>query len=276
MNPSELGRIFERANESFARAEKVSQKVGRSVARADTVLQRADERHGPVREAARRERQRVNADLAARVKRVGMAIGIISLITIVIGLIMPIGMFGFLAAVGLAIGIAALLVFTPTPERSAAAPSADLPNGEMVQRFDSYLYRTRPALPAPAQAEIDSISSALPSLRQTLERVETLDPDAQDARRLMSVHLPGLIERYGRVPPAFRQERDGEGKTVDERLVESLAAGRAALADISEKLARADMAAFETQGRFIKSRYAEEGPQPVLPGREKGRPEIEG
>ena len=133
-----------------------------------------------------------------------------------------------------------------------------LPNGEMVQRFDSYLYRTRRALPAPAQAEIDAISAALPALRQTLERVETLDPDAQDARRLMSIHLPGLIDRYMHVPTAFRSEEDGEGKTVDERLIEGLAAGRTALGEISEKLARADVAAFETQGRFIKTRYGEE------------------
>ena len=238
----------------------VTDKVERAIARFDRVTQQLDQRGGPVREAARRERQRLNADLGARVKRVGVAIGVISLITIAIGLFMPIGMFGFLAAVGLAIGVAALLAFSPSAERSAAAPSADLPNGLMVQRFDSYLYRTRAALPPPAQAEIDAISATLPSLRQTLERVDNFDPNAQDARRLMSIHLPGLIERYTRVPTAFRKEPDGEGKTPDERLVEALAAGRSALHDISENLARADMAAFETQGRFIKSRYADDEP----------------
>jgi hypothetical protein len=236
----------------------VTDKVQNAIARFERVTRQIDEREGPVRAAARRERQRLNADLGRRVKRVGLAILLVSVITIVIGFIIPIGMFGFLAAVGLAIGIAALLAFTPSEDRSAAAPSADLPNGEMVQRFDSYLYRTRRILPAPAQAEIDAISGALPSLRQTLERVETLDPDAQDARRLMSIHLPGLIDRYMHVPAAFRSEQDGEGKTVDERLIEGLAAGRTALGEISEKLARADVAAFETQGRFIKSRYGEE------------------
>jgi hypothetical protein len=40
--------------------------------------------------------------------------------------------------------------------------------------------------------------------------------------------------------------------------VDALSAGRQALSDINERLARADMAAFETQGRFIKSRYGEE------------------
>lgn len=236
----------------------VTDKVERAIARFERVARNIDERDGPVREAARRERQRLNADLARRFKRVGVAIGLISIITIAIGLIMPIGMFGFLAAVGLAIGIIALIAVTPTEQRGIAAPPTDLPNGEMVQRFDSYLYRSRRALPPPAQAEIDAISSALPALRQTLERVETLDPNAQDARRLMSIHLPGLIDRYARVPASFRQQQDGEGKTVDERLIEGLAAGRVALGEISERLARADMLALETQGRFIKSRYGEE------------------
>lgn len=236
----------------------VTDKVERAIARFDRVTNQLDQRGGPAREAARRERQRLNSDLVSRFKRVGIAIGLISIVTIAIGLFMPIGMFGFLAAVGLAIGVAAILALSPSQERSIAAPSTDLPNGEMVQRFDSYLYRTRRVLPAPAQAEIDSISAALPSLRQTLERVETLDPNAQDARRLMSIHLPGLIDRYVRVPPGFRGAQDGEGKTVDERLIESLAAGRMALTEISERLARADVAALETHGRFIKSRYGEE------------------
>jgi hypothetical protein len=128
----------------------------------------------------------------------------------------------------------------------------------MVERFDSYIYRTRVALPAPARAELDAMTQILPSLKQTLSRLDTLDPAAQDARRLMSVHLPGLIDRYERVPPAFRGEVDGEGKTVDQRLLEGLAAGRAALSEVSEQLARADVAALETQGRFIQSRYGEQ------------------
>jgi hypothetical protein len=239
------------------------QRAQQVMAHASQVMERMDERSGPVREAARRERQRLNADLGRRVKRVGAAILLISLITIAVGLFMPIGMFGFLAAVGLAIGVAALLAFTPSDTRAIAAPAADLPNGEMVQRFDSYLYNTRRSLPPAAQAEVDTISSALPALNQTLERVAPLDPDAQDARRLMSIHLPGLLDRYMHVPAAFRSERDSEEKTVDERLVDGLAAGRAALADITERLARADMAAFETQGRFIQSRYGNDGPQPT-------------
>jgi hypothetical protein len=203
------------------------QRADQAMARANAIFERLDQRDGAARDAARRERQRLNAELVHRVGRVGLAIGVVSLLTIVIGLITPIGMFGFLAAVGLAIGIAALLLFIPGSS-GARAPSADLPNGEMVQRFDSYLYRARSSLPPPARAEIDRISATLPSLKQTLQRVDTFDPDAQDARRRMSIHLPGLIDRYQHVPSAFRGERDSEGVTIDERLTESLGAARAA------------------------------------------------
>jgi hypothetical protein len=191
--------------------------------------------------------------------QVGIAVAAIWIVAVTIGLLKPIGMFGFLAALLATAVVAALLIARGGRQAIAAKPPAtDLPNGAMVERFDSYLYRSRRALPAPAQAEIDAISAALPPLKETLERVETLDPDAQDARRLMSIHLPGLIDRYLHVPAAFRGERDGEDKTIDASLVEGLQAGRSALRDITAKLARADMAAFETQGRFIKSRYGEE------------------
>ena len=235
----------------------IPDKTSRAIDHANAIFARLDERDGAVRDAARRERQRLNAGLGRALVRAGIAVGVISLATIAVGLIVPIGMFGFLAAVGLAIGVAALLLFSGSREIAAPNVTPDLPNGEMVQRFDSYLFRARRALPAPAQAELDLLSAQLPALRQTLERIPDLDPNAQDARRLMSVHLPNLIDRYLHVPTNYRAETDGEGVTVDARLVEALAAGRVALNDISEKLARNDLAAFETQGRFIQSRYSE-------------------
>jgi hypothetical protein len=236
----------------------VTDKVDQAIARFERVTRQLDERDGPARDAARRERQRLNAGLSKTAVRVAVAAALIWLATIVLGLVQPIGMFGFLGAI-LATGIVAAVLIARGGRTaiSAPAPSTDLPNGTMVERFDSYIYRSRAALPAPARTELDSIARMLPSLKTTLSRLDTLDPTAQDARRLMSIHLPGLIERYERVPAAYRGERDGEGKTVDQRLVEGLAAGRAALSETCEQLARADVAALETQGRFIQSRYGE-------------------
>lgn len=239
----------------------VTDKVERAIARFDRVTERLDQRDGPAQAAARRERQRLNAGLSRTLVRVAVTIAAIWLATVAIGLVKPIGMFGFLAA--LVVTVIVAIMFIARGGRDAVAapspPSTDLPNGAMVERFDSYLYRARPALPAAAQAEIDGINQILPSLKQSLSRIDTLDPAAQDARRLMSIHLPGLIDRYANVPPAYRQERDGEGKTVDQRLVDGLSAAQSALADVSEQLARADVAALETQGRFIQSRYGEHG-----------------
>jgi len=237
----------------------VTEKVERAVARFERVARQLDERDGPAREAARRERQRLNAGFGRTAVRVAVAVAAIWLAATFVGIIAPIGMFGFLAALVATIGATAFLITRGGRQAiSAPAPAPDLPNGPMVERFDSYIYRSRPALPAAARTELDAIAQMLPSLKQTLSRLDTLDPAAQDARRLMSIHLPGLIERYERVPPAFRGERDGEDKTVDQRLVEGLAAGRAALTEVCEQLARADVAALETQGRFIRSRYGEE------------------
>jgi hypothetical protein len=231
----------------------VTDKVERAIARFERVTRQLDERGGPSREAARRERRRLNAGVGRTILRVAVTVAVIWLATIVVGLVKPIGMFGFLTALLVTAVVAAVIIARGGRQAvTTPAPSTDLPNGAMVDRFDSYIYRSRRGLPAPAQAELDAIAQLLPSLKQTLERIETLDPAAQDARRLMS------IERYERVPPAYRQERDGEDKTVDQRLIEGLAAGRSALAEVSEQLARADVAALETQGRFIQSRYGEQ------------------
>lgn len=236
----------------------LTRKVERTLEMVERVNRSLDEKGGEVAAARRRERQRVNRAIGRRLATVGVAVGVISLLTIIVGLLMPIGMFGFLAAVGIAIGIAALLFFWPGETAAPSVPK-DVGNAEMVQRFDSFLYKTRRALPAPAQTVVDGISAELGTLKATLERVDPLDPDAQDARRLMSVHLPGLVERYVNVPPAYRGEPDAEGLTVDQRLVEGLGAAKSALGEVSERLAKRDMDAFQTQGRFIQSRYGEPG-----------------
>lgn len=244
----------------------VNEKVERAIARFDRVTRQLDERGGPARDAAQRERHRLNAGLGRVLVGAAAAVAIIWLATVIIGFVQPIGMFGFLAAIALSVVVGGLILARGGRRAIVPpAPSADLPNNQLVERFDSYVYRVRPALPAPAQAQLDSISAALPSLKECLNRVDTLDPRAQDARRLMSIHLPGLVERYNHVPKGYRNERDGEGKTVDERLVEGLAAARSALDEVSQGLARDDLAAFETQGRFIQSRYGAEGPETVVP-----------
>ena len=198
----------------------VTDKVERAIARFDRVTRQLDERDGPVRDAARRERQRLNADLAKpRQTRWHGGSG-----------------------------------HQPHHDRRRplhADRHVRLPgcrrSGDRRRRASrlharretrSIAAHRRPisrtarwssaSIPistahggaCPRRRRRRSMRSAQSCRRckQTLERVDTLDPTAQDARRLMSIHLPGLIDRYCNVPAAYRSERDGEDKTVDERL----------------------------------------------------------
>lgn len=158
-------------------------KVGKALARFERVMTVIDEREGPVASQARRDRQRKLERTGRALTKATAIVLVVSIVTIVVGLVVPIGMFGFLAAVGLAAGLA-MMVFFHDVLKDASAPSvpADLPSAEMVKRFDSYLYRNRRALPAPAQQVVDAIGSELGTLRQTLERTDPLDPDASTLR----------------------------------------------------------------------------------------------
>ena len=228
--------------------------VDHAIARFDEVMGRID-RGAASRAAQGRQLSRGAAAVARKATNIGIAIAVLIAATIGFGLIVgPIGLGGlFLVA---ALMFLAILVFAIVPtEKPIVEYKEDMPNKAVVQRLDSLLVRKRAALPSPAASRIDAISAQLPLLENRLAETQVLDPLAQDARRLMGKHLPELIERYERVPPAYRHERDGEGMTVDERLIAGLDAAKTALDDLGRKLAHEDLTAFETQGRFIESRY---------------------
>jgi hypothetical protein len=228
------------------------------IARMDEVVGRID-RSAASRQAQARAITRNSSAFARRIATIAIALGLIFAATVAFGLIMgPIGLGGLAAVIGLAVVAIGILMFFGG-EKPVVDYKEDMTNQAVVQRLDNLLVRKRAALPAPAARRIDSISQQLPLLESRLGQTEALDPLAQDARRLMGMHLPELIERYERVPAAYRSERDAEGLTVDERLVQGLDAAGAALDDLGRKLAHEDLAAFETQGRFIESRYKEDG-----------------
>jgi hypothetical protein len=219
------------------------------VARFDAVAARIDG-HAPV--------------VTRRVRTIGRRAGtiagaVMALIAATIGFglsVGPIGLGGlFLVAVAIVVLVIFLSMYPTNREPKRVTYRDDLPTGTVVQQLSSMLNRRRAALPAPAARRVDAISQELPLLESRLAEMNPLDPLAQDARRLMGKHLPELIDRYEKVPPQLRSQRDGEGLTVDERLVASLDAARTALSEIGTKLHKQDLDAFETQGRFIESRY---------------------
>lgn len=226
--------------------------IDEAIARFDELSARIDGHRPQVRRNISR--------ISKRIANAGIALGLLIAAAIAYGLIVgPIGI-GGLMLVAMA-ALIALIVFTfwPASEPKRMTYTDQLPTKAVVQQLDSLLVRRRSALPAPAARRVDAISQQLPLLESRLTEVDLLDPLAQDARRLMGKHLPELIDRYERVPAEYRQHRDGEGLTVDERLVASLDAARTALDDLGAKLVQGDRDAFETQGRFIESRYKDGG-----------------
>ena len=85
----------------------------------------------------------------------------------------------------------------------------------------------------------------------------------------MGKHLPELIERYERVPAAYRRERDGEGLTVDERLVQGLDAAHEALDELGRKLAREDMRRLRDPGPLHREPLQGSGYRGLSPQRKR-------
>jgi hypothetical protein len=231
-----------------------------ALARFDQFTGRLD--RGELKPAAAARPKLGTAAQARRLANAGIGVALLIVATILFGFIVgPIGL-GGLMVVGLVIvALIAAMTFWPGAAPKPVAPfREEMNNKAVVQRLGSVLSRGRAALPAPATQRVDAIQAQLPLIESKLEALSPLDPLAQDARRLMGQHLPELIERYEKVPAQYRRERDGDGMSVDDRLVSGLEAARVAVDDISRKLAEQDVDAFEVQGRFLESRYKDDAP----------------
>ncbi|MEA3014969.1 MAG: hypothetical protein QOD42_3514 [Sphingomonadales bacterium] len=234
-----------------------SQQVVQTIARVDEITARLD-RNAHARGLREAPAARGRSARILRLTALGMVLAMVMIVTALTGAVLGgIGALGLWSAIAIALVAVGLFVFWPR-EKPAVDYKEDMPTNAVVRRLGDILARKRNALPARAALQVDAISRQLPMLESQLGESDALDPLAQDARRLMGRHLPDLIERYERVPPAYRGERDSEGVTLDERLVQGLDAAKTALDDLARKLVRDDMDAFQTQGRFIESRYREE------------------
>lgn len=243
----------DRYTRAMEQAERVLQNVA---ARTEKSLQAMAARTPEARAAAKRERQRKGREAARRFRRVMLAWAAIFVATVALGVLLPngIGILGLVAAVIAAVFAAVFLSVYPRSRHKVAEVSR-LSNAEVLHRLDTLLMRDRPALPPRALSEVDAISAQLPLLEKRLDALDPLDPLAQDARRLMGQHIPDLLHRFEKIPVAYRQQQDGGGMSVEDRLLSGLGAARSAVDDIGRRLAESDLSAFETQGRFLESRY---------------------
>ncbi|WP_068073212.1 hypothetical protein [Novosphingobium lentum] len=199
---------------------------------------------------------------AGKLARLAMAIGAIVLATMVAGMVINgIGLTGLFVAV-LAV-IAASFVFGRYP-RMKVPDLATLNTGDvrqMVGRTELWLEAQRPALPAPAVQLVDQIGVQLDALGLQLQGIDQAQPAAQEVRKLVGEHLPGMVASYRRIPAHLRSEQR-EGRSADQQLADGLGKISREIDDVTRQLAAGDLDALAIQGRFLDYKYggAIEGP----------------
>ncbi len=227
----------------------------------DRALERAEDflrRHmksRATREAEKRARQRAMADFGRRFGRASMVTGASAAGVLGYGLaVAPVGATGLIAATAATIVAAGAALFWPSrrPQGSAALSMVSL--GTLTLEAEEWLLRQRNLLPGRAAPSIDAILVRLHDMQPYMAKLDPNSPLAGEARRLIGEHLPRLVNSYLGVPATSREANP----EIAKRLIGGLGIVAAELQRLCEQLSRDEMLNFETQGRFLETRYGDE------------------
>jgi hypothetical protein len=234
---------------------------------SDDIIEHAADflrRISPEGRAARlRQRQRRQAAFRRIARRLVVATAAILAVAIMVGAWTPLGLFGFLAMLlAMALAWAAIILWSapaePTPERIATADLAQLP-----AQTGAWLDRQRPALPPPAQRQIDQLGHSLEALQPQLAGLDPKLPEAIEVRRLIGDELPELVRGYQRVPPTLRRSAVDGGSSPDRQLADGLKTIEEEVRRMNARLAAGDLKALATQNRFLEIKYRGDGSEPA-------------
>jgi hypothetical protein len=211
------------------------------------------------RAAARRRRERRKAAFLRVARRVVLACLAILAVAIAIGFVMPLQAEGvFLTMIAMALVSVAIILWsrTPdfTPEKVASTDLHLLPS-----QTGEWLEQQRPALPSPAQRQLDQLTASLDAITPQLAALDVRSPEALEARRLIGDELPELVRGYQKVPPSLRRQPMNGGPSPDKQLVEGLGTIGEEIARMNARLADNDLKALATQNRFLEIKYKGDG-----------------
>lgn len=229
--------------------------VDRLLARGEELIERSRARtEGAL---ATRTRKRREAEILARLGRIAAADAVIVIAAIVIGLFVPLGMFGALAVMALL--ILATFVFASLPVISAPRVEqlGQVPLKALPSTTERWLETQRLALPAPARTLVDSIGVKLETLAPQLARLDESSPAANEVRKLIGEQLPELVKGYGRVPEPLRTV-PRNGMTPDQQLAQGLQVIDEEIAEMTAQLAQGDLDALATRGNFLQIKYKDD------------------
>jgi hypothetical protein len=153
-----------------------------------------------------------------------------------------------------------LAIYPASPKpKSADMAQADLP--ELAATAELWLESRRHALPSPALDAVDMIGVRLEQLAPQLDTLDPSGPAAREVRKLLSEHLPELVNSYTRIPSALRG-REHAGSTPAAQVTHGLHVIAGQIEAMSRDLSRNDLDALAVRGRFLESKY-------VLAGEER-------
>jgi hypothetical protein len=203
-----------------------------------------------VREAEKRQRERRAREAGRRFKR-----------AVTIGGVSGAGVFcagaaaisagpalGAAGAAALATMVAALIW---PRQRATDGPLSSAELEALPAEAEEWLLGRRRELPGAAAAPVDAILRHLADLQGALGTVNPASTLAWDARRLIGDHLPRLVHCYCVLPSVARDE----DKELRRRLVDGLGTIAEELGRLSLEVNRDRLMHFETQGRFLESKY---------------------
>ncbi len=210
------------------------------------------------RESQKRKVQRGIREMLRRMRRSALLfVGLLTALIVYSIVVAPIGFLTWFVALPTVFLIALLALFWPSRRRHRSFEASDTPARleAAAARTEEWLLERCPELPRQTLPAVDTILVTLSELQPGLAALPKGTPIEGEARRLICQHLPRLVDSYLDLPPAERGSRSES--TV--RLTESLEIVADELMRLSADITQNRRLGFDTQHRFIETRYRDGG-----------------
>lgn len=220
-----------------------------------------------VRAAEKRRGERQSREAEARMKRAALVGGASGAAILGVGtLVIPVAVPVLAAAGGGALLLTIGTLFLPSRRRAAEGSFSQAELAELPGDAEDWLLARRDGLPLDCRPQLDRIFQRLGDLQPHLATLAPHSSAAWEARRLLGDHLPRLILAWEAIPGSAREEEP----EVRARLVAGLETVADALDQLCREVCRNPLMSFETEGRFLESRYRGEDRR-LLPGEGRGQ-----
>ncbi len=237
----------------------MAHELERVLYQAEDFLRRNLLRPKSAREAQKRRARRKLEAFLRRLRRAGYLLAGMLAALVLASVITDVGLLTWLVALPTILLIAFLSLFWSAGSREAPVPAPGrpaqpVPLQEMAARVEDGLVDRQSELPSRALPAADAIVARLGELQPHLGRLEPGSLAAGEARRLICDHLPRLVDAYLELPPSARAPQSESSL----RFTQSLNLVAEELDHLLETCCRDRQLSFDTQHRFIETRYRED------------------